>query len=585
MGVNAPRKPQDPSRPTASDTLPFQGRENVPLPAPLAIIARVKSALRLTALDETAERLGLSRGMALADARAMIPALAVADDDPAADAALIEAIADWAERYTPLVAIDPSDRHPGLILDITGCAHLFGGELDLVADCRARLTRQGFDARATIADTPGAAVALARYGAESISVVPPGGTAGALKSLPLAALRLPPETVAAMDRVGLKRIGQIVGAPRAPLAARFGRTLIRRLDQALGSDEEAISPRRPAPALIAERRFAEPIGLEEDVAAALASLAATLSQTMETHGVGARLLEFSLFRVDGVVSRIAVGTGRPLRNAKRIGALFKEKFAGSSDALDAGFGFDMVRLSVTEAAPLALTQVDLDGAGDETNDLDGLIDRIGARLGAHAVGRLAPRDSHIPERAEAFAEYGAPDGDPHLSSPFQGEEEPAASLKQPPTSSVVVAAQDAHWSGRSRHAVVQQMPPPPERGRMGGGQDTPSGVLPSLSLEECGPSEPISRPLRLFARPEPVEAIAEVPDGPPVRFRWRRTLYRVARAEGPERIAAEWWHDDALTRDYFRVEDPVGHRFWLFREGLYERETPAPRWYLHGVFA
>jgi protein ImuB len=511
---------------------------------PLAIVARVKGALRLVALDATAERLGLTRGMALADARAMIPALAVADDDSAADAALLAAIADWAERYTPLVSIQEAwsaegatgnakqeartaegrtGTQKGLFLDITGCAHLFGGESELAADLVARLGRQGFSARAAIAATPGAASALARFGPDSISVVPPGVTADVLKPLLLAALRLPPDTVAALDRVGLKRIGQIVGAPRAPLAARFGRALTQRLDQALGIDDEAISPRRPAPVLLAERRFAEPIGLEEDIAAALASLAATLCQTMEKQGLGARLLELALFRVDGVVSRIAVGTGRPFRDAKRIGALFKERFASLGDALDAGFGFDMVRLAVTEAAPFSAAQIDLTGDAAAENDLDGLIDRIGARLGSHAVGRLAPRDSHIPERAESFDT-----GDP---SPVGG--------------------------GITRRTV-------------GGEQFDDDTII---------------RPLRLFARPEPVEAIAEVPDGPPARFRWRRTLYRVARAEGPERIAAEWWRDDDLTRDYFRVEDLTGHRFWLFREGLYGRETTAPRWYLHGVFA
>ncbi len=594
---------------------------------PLAVVARVKNALRLVALDEAAERLGLTRGMALADARAMIPALGVADDDPAADATLLAAIADWAERYTPLVALeqgagrtegatgnakqeartaegrtgnakqeartaDGRTGNPkqeartaegrtgnpkqeartaegrtgnpkqeartaegrtgnpkqeartaegrtgnprGLFLDITGCAHLFGGESNLAADCVARLGRQGFAARAAIADTPGTASAVARFGPDPICVVPPGGSGAVLQPLPLAALRLASETVAALDRVGLKRIGQIMGAPRAPLAARFGRGLVQRLDQALGSEEEAISPRRPTPVLLAERRFAEPIGLEEDIAAALASLAATLCQTMEARGIGARLIELILFRVDGVVSRIAVGTGRPLRAAKRIGALFKEKFASLGDGLDAGFGFDMVRLAVTEDAPLAATQIDLDGGGDAASDLDGLIDRIGARLGSGAIGRLAPRDSHIPERAEAFDE--------------------------------VVAALLAGKDGFPRFAKLSL---PRE-----GGEDA----------SQSEPSELISRPLRLFARPEPVEAVAEVPDGPPARFRWRRTLYRVARAEGPERIAAEWWRDDDLTRDYFRVEDATGHRFWLFREGLYGRETTAPRWYLHGVFA
>ncbi len=570
--------------------------------------------------------------MALADARAMIPALGIADDDPAADAALIETIADWAEHYTPLVALHD---HSGLFLDVTGCAHLFGDESKLVADCVARLARQGFSARAAIADTPGAASALARFGPDSVCVVPPGSTAAALKSLPLAALRLAPETVAALDRVGLKRIGQIMGAPacsgkvattfpkrtcsdqkdgseipfrsRAPLAARFGRLLVQRLDQALGHDEEAINPRRPAPVLLAERRFAEPIGLEEDIAAALDSLATTICQTMETQGVGARLIELALFRVDGVVSRVAVGTGRPLRAPKRIGALFREKFTRLGDALDAGFGFDMVRLAVAEAAPLSLTQIDLDGGGDAASDLDGLIDRIGARLGSHTVGRLAPCDSHIPERAETFVDYGeSSDIPPSLSLPHKGRGDARQSrsasgadrdLSSPPTPILMTQPQPSPPPPKSDVSDFGSHESKHGQARVWWGRASGLGGAGGLAAETLRPegrgvvlgehdsSEPISRPLRLFARPEPVEAIAEVPDGPPARFRWRRTLYRVARAEGPERIAAEWWRDDDLTRDYFRVEDLAGHRFWLFREGLYGRETTAPRWYLHGVFA
>ena len=512
--------------------------------APLAIVARVKNALRLVALDEAAERLGLTRGMALADARAMIPALGVADDDPERRCHPRRG-GRRLGRALHAAGRPGLDQRPG-----AGSRHhrlrpSFRRRNGLAADCVARLAHQGFAARAAIADTPGAAVALARYGSDSVRVVPPGGAAAALKALPLAALRLAPETVAALDRVGLKSIGQIAGAPRAPLVARFGAMLVRRLDQALGHDEEAISPRRPAAVLLAERRFAEPIGLEEDVAATLASLAATTCQTMETQGVGARLIELALFRVDGVVSRILVGTGRPLRAPKRIAALFREKFAQLGDDLDAGFGFDMVRLAVAEAAPLSAAQIDLDGDGEAESDLDGLIDRIGARLGSRAVGRLTPGDSHIPERAEAFAAYSAPDQPGDLSPLEQ---------KVPAIGS----------SGRAEALLSPE-----------GEEDASRDAA----------SELIARPLRLFARPEPVEAIAEIPDGPPARFRWRRTLYRVARAEGPERIAAEWWRDDDLTRDYFRVEDLTGHRFWLFREGLYGRETNTPRWYLHGVFA
>jgi protein ImuB len=491
---------------------------------PLAVVAKVKNALRLVALDSNARRLGLAHGMALADARAMIPTLVVADDDPAADAALLDAIADWAERYTPLVA---RAGDTGLMLDITGATHLFGGELSLVADLEARLLAQGFHADAAIADTPGAAHAAARF--TDIAVVPEGAAAALLAPLPLPALRLDPETVSAMDRVGLKRIGQIMGAPRAPLAARFGSALIRQLDRALGTDEEAIDPRRAAPAFIAERRFAEPIARQEDVAASLTSLAATLGHSLEVHGQGARHLEFTLFRVDGIVMRIAVGAGRPIRAPKLILALFREKFSALGDDLDAGFGFDMARLSVTASAAADPAQIDLTGDATAEADVDGLIDRIGARLGTESVKVIVAHESHIPERAEIFSSPG-----------------------------------DA---------------------RAGARRESKTGNGKSLAHDDEPEAGPLTRPLRLFARPEPVEATAEVPDGPPVHFRWRRALYHVARAEGQERIANEWWHAGGLTRDYFRVEDSAGHRFWLYREGLYGREVTAPRWYMHGVFA
>ncbi len=476
--------------------------------------------MRLVATDAVAERHGLTRGQSLADARAILPALDAVDDDPEADARLLAVTADWAERYTPLVALSGADD---LMLDITGCAHLFGGEAALLADVQARIGDQGFAGRAAIADTPGGAWALSRYGAPT--VVPVGGLAAALEPLPMAALRLDVETVAAMDRVGLKTIGQVIAMPRAPLAARFGAALIRQLDRALGHDEEAISPRRPTPSLMSERRFAEPIAREEDIAATLAALAASLAEALERHGQGARLLDYSLFRVDGVVARIRVGASRPVRSPKLILSLFREKFAALGDSLDAGFGFDTARLSVLEAAVTTGAQVDLAGDAAGEADLEQLVDRIGARLGAGSVRTIRRHGSHVPERAVV------------------------------------------HRSWSEGGTATAAMP---------GFREAP---------DDAPDDGPLERPVRLFAHPEPVEALAEVPDGPPVRFRWRRAVFQVARAEGPERIASEWWREDSLTRDYFRVEDPTGHRFWLYREGLYGRETAAPRWFLHGVFA
>jgi protein ImuB len=491
-------------------------------------VAKVKSALRLVALDRRAEACGLRLGQTLADARGAVPALAVVEADPLADQTLLEAVADWCDRYTPLVALDAPD---GLFLDISGCAHLFAtagdndddGEAALLADLLRRLRAQGFEAAGAIASTAGTAWAVARYGGGG--PVAPGGEAEAVAALPVAALRISGEQEALLDRLGLKRVGQLFGKPRAPLAARFGVSLVTRLDQALGQEEEVISPRRPAPQLCVERRFAEPLVDQDQLADALASLARTLAPALERHGLGARLLEAAFFRVDGKVVRLAIGTASPLRAPDAVAMLFAERLAALAQDWDAGFGFETVRLAVIEAEAMAERQIDLAGQGEGETDLERLYDRLAARLGSASISRAVPVDTHVPERA----------------------------VRQAP-----LAARAAQTAAPAR-AAAWALPAP----------------------EEEAPPE---RPLRLFARPEPVEVIAEVPEGAPLRFRWRRVMVEVARAEGPERIAPEWWRgEDHATRDYFRVEDGEGRRYWLFRQGLY-RETEHPVWYVHGLF-
>src|SRR6185503_14789367 len=234
-------------------------------PEALVIAAPVKGALRLSAVNDAAAALGLKAGMAVADARAMFPQIAVADADERADFALLEAIADWCDRYTPLVGLDPPD---GLVLDVTGCAHLFGGEAALAADLVRRLAMQGYQARVAVADTVGCAWAVARFGKDII--VSSSETLDAIAPLPLAALRLSSETIVALSQVGLKYIADVLERPRAPLAARFGAEFVRRIDQALGRDDEPIAPRLPIPSAIAEQRFAEPIALERDVLGTIA---------------------------------------------------------------------------------------------------------------------------------------------------------------------------------------------------------------------------------------------------------------------------------------------------------------------------
>ncbi|WP_235897675.1 DNA polymerase Y family protein [Neoaquamicrobium microcysteis] len=479
---------------------------------PLVVSRHENNAQRIAAVEEDAAGLGLRRGMGLADARAMHPEIEVVEADDAADRQLLESLADWCDRYTPLVALDGAD---GLFLDIAGCAHLFGGEQAMLEDALKRLSQQGFRARAGLASTPGMAWAAARF----LDPVPvaPGEERATLMPLPLAALRLEPAARAGLESVGLRTVGAIVDAPRAPLARRFGAGVILRLDQALGEVEEAVSPRLPVAALSVERHLPEPVVRSEDVERLVFLLAGTLKEDMERRGEGARFLQLSLFRVDGAVRRLGVGASRPLREPALVLKLFRERLSAIGE-LEADCGFELVRLSALETARIAPEQANLAGGnGADETDLAMFADRVRARLGEGALAIPRPVESHIPERAVALMPYG----------------------------------------GLATGAAPRPVPR--------------------------------ERPIRLLPQAEPIDVfMAEVPEGPPRQFRWRRVLYRVARAEGPERIAPEWWlggRQEEPTRDYFRIEDEEGRRYWLYRQGLYDATADMPRWYLHGLFA
>src|SRR6185369_4324899 len=311
---------------------------------PLAITGKRGNVELIVAVDERAERLGLSPGLTLAQARAMHPALEAVAEEPDADAALLDRIADWCLRYTPLVACDAPD---GLLLDISGCAHLYGGEDALVADLAERLERRGLAFSIAIAGSIGAAWAAAHH--DKPGAYACGTERALLAPLPLAALRLPGATVTALARVGLKRIGDILDLPRAPLTARFGSDVLRQLDRALGQEHEPLNPRLPVAPYVAEQRFPDPIAREEDVLATIELLARRLQFALERRGDGARRIELTLFRTDGEQRCIAAGTSRPLRDPAQIRALFVERLAALADAFDPGFGFDMARLSVMVA--------------------------------------------------------------------------------------------------------------------------------------------------------------------------------------------------------------------------------------------
>ena len=496
--------------------------------APLALIASGQGGMHVTACNAAAAATGIAPGQSVPDAMTLCPKLDLQAADFAADRTALKRLALWCGRYTPWTAVDPvgiGEIPDGIVLDISGCDHLFGGEEALLADLRRQLHGFGLTVRVAIASTPGAAWALARFGAAPV-IAPPGSEADALATLPVAALRLSDAAVDGLMRLGLKRVGNLYGKPRAPIAARFGREVALRLDEALGFAREPISPLRPPAPFRARGVFAEGLTRTEDIEEAVRLLAGELCRLLASERRGARQLELTLFRADGEVTRLSAGTAAASHDALHLARLFREKLGQAGDDFDTGFGIEAAMLAATAVDPLAPAQDSFDAEGAGAEALAQIIDRLGARLGHERIVRLEPRASHVPERAV---------------------------VSVPALKGVAPAMQG--W----RVQVEEQM----------------AAALTGY----------LARPLRLLTRPEPVETVAEVPEGPPRIFRWRRVTHRVTRSEGPERIAPEWWRSGGRrTRDYYRVEDAEGRRFWLYRDGLYLRDKAGPRWYLHGIF-
>lgn len=469
----------------------------------------------VAAADPAAQALGLHPGMALAQAQAMVPrlvvpglvvpGLAVLDADPAGDAAAVRRLAAWCLRLSPLTAPDGD----GVWIDATGCSHLQGGEAAMLATLLARLAQDGIAARAALADTPGAAHALARHGAEGCIIVPPGATVAAIADLPIAALRLESETILALHRLGFETVSALAATPRAPLARRFGAALLLRLDQATGRVAEPITPVIPPETPAVRAAFPEPLLTAEAFAAWTGRLTRQVCAAMERNGQGARQMDLVFERVDGTVQMIRIGTARPVRDPAHLARLLEERI----ETIDPGLGVEAMLLVVPLAEPLAYTQA-VHLAAEPDGDIAALVDRLVNRLGPARVWRAAPVESDVPER--------------------------------------------------SVRRVAALAPP--------GGQSWPGW----------------GRPARLLTPPQPVEAVALLPDHPPAAFTWRRHRHRVRRADGPERIAGEWWHRDAeraALRDYWQVEDEAGRRFWLYRRGDgVEAATGDLRWFVHGVF-
>lgn len=475
-------------------------------------------------------RLGFIPGLSLADALARRPDLIHFPADPMSDGHALQRLAAWALRFSPLVMRDGQE---GLLIDITGCAHLWKGETGLRQDMLDRLQQHGYSCRIGIADTIGAAWAAARF-AERSPIMPMGGHCKSLAPLPIDALRIDLATAEALRRLGLRRIGDLYPLPRAAIASRFGRLLLDRLDQSLGDLSEPFEAVFAPPPHRVSQIFAEPIGTAEDIRRSLDLLAEKLAAQLAELGLGVRRVKLSCYRLDHQVSEIGIGLSLPSAKAAHLIDLLARKI----EQIDPGPGIETTMLSAGKVEALRQSQVGLDAQAPDNHAegddvaLAGLIDRLDNRLGAGKVYRLAPVESHLPERAVA-----------RISPVHRG---------RPPAWPRIVTASTVCYR----------------------------------------------RPLRLLDHPEPVEdVIALVPDDPPLQFRWRHVLHRVRASAGPERIVWEWWREidpqsapprtspsAQPARDYYRVENETGQRFWLYRAGLYRPEQPA-RWFLHGLFA
>ncbi|MEM8956301.1 MAG: DNA polymerase Y family protein [Pseudomonadota bacterium] len=526
-------------------------REGFGPDTPLAVVQEVSNAQLLSSLSHGAETAGLRPGQPLRDARAMCPDLLTRPHDPQGSTATLAALRRWAGRYSPWVAEEAPES---LIVDLTGCAHLFGGEAALLEQVAQDCGDLGLSVRAGIADTLGAAWALARYAGRSAQgtrsgdaidqearatrsraakrpgrapppppqggrpdpagrIAPVGQTRQALAPLPVAALRLSPEDAAGLSKLGVRLIGDLAGLPRAALTRRFGRSVVRRLDQAVGLEPEPVSPAKPPPRFALRLTLPDPIGLQEDVAAGIDRLLTPLCARLERARLGARQVRLQAMRCDHRTETAEVSLTRPSADPDRIRPLLMLKL----DTLDAGPGIDALRLEVMRTEPVHARQhkghfdAAAQAGSSRGSALDDLTGRLGARIGSERITRRRPAESHIPEK----------------------------------TAQILAAA----WS-------------------------EPVSGWPA-------PTAP--RPLLLWP-PEPVRCAD--PPGRPTRFRWRRQDLSCAAARGPERIAPEWWLDDPAwrsgTRDYWDVTTENGMRLWLFY--AHGHEMPGG-WFCQGRFA
>jgi len=495
----------------------------------------------ISAANEQAVQRSICTGMVAADAKAIFPSLQVTDDQPGLAERLLKRMAEWSIRFSPCVAVDGDD---GLIIDATGCSHLWGGDKFYVEDITARFQKHGYTVRAAIADTIGCAWAVARFGKDEF-IIEPGQHAVALLSLPAAALRLDDDTVERLNKLGLRQVKDFIGMQRSALRRRFGggksesqkvgkserrdidrdksfglsdfrssgpsvlrsSGLLQRINQALGREEEMIQPVIPIEPYQERLPCLEPIATATGIEIALQRLLESLCKRLKQEGKGIRAASFKCYRIDGKIEEITIGTIRASHHVDHLFRLFELKIASIEPAL----GIELFILHATKVEDHSPLQEKIwnSEAGLHDERIAELLDRLSCKIGMSSIHRYLPDEHYWPERS----------------------------------------------------------------------------VKNVLSLDETTTTEwkvDRPRPLQLLTRPECIEVTAPIPDYPPMNFRYMGKLHTIKKADGPERIEQEWWIEQGQHRDYYYVEDEEGCRYWLFRLGHYD--DVEYRWFVHGVF-
>lgn len=472
--------------------------------AAFVFTASERGRIQVKAVSAAARSQGISSGIPLADAKALVPGLEVFQERPGRDIKLLRTLGEWCIRYTPLVAPDLRD---GLMLDISGCAHLWGGEEAYLNELVSRLKTQGYEAKAAIADTIGASWAIARFG-RGTPIIECGKQAEALLPLPPSALRVETGILDRMQKLGLYQISDFINMPGPVLRRRFGKELLMRLGQATGMEEEALQSLQITVPYQQRLPCLEPIKTASGIEIALQRLLEPLCKRLQEEEKGLRLATLTCYRIDGKIIKTRIGTNSPSHHIRHLFKLFALHIPYIEPAL--GIELFVLEANETEDHPPVQEALWSSCPGMDDQRLTELLDRLAAKVGAQRIHRYLPEEHFWPER-----------------------------------------------SVKPAHTLLEQ-------------------TLVSWHI-----SRP--RPTQLLPSPQPIQVSAPIPDYPPMLFIYQGKQHHIKKADGPERIAREWWLEQGEHRDYYYVEDEEGQRYWLFRSGHYAEKSQ--NWFIHGFFA